>query len=55
MARGRGARRADIADALDTVSIAAATPDELADAVTSDHDTTTESWSLEGPAQGRRG
>jgi rfaE bifunctional protein kinase chain/domain len=27
---------------------------ELADAVTSDHDTSTESWSQEGPAQGRR-
>jgi len=27
---------------------------ELADAVTSDHDTTTENWSQEGPAQGRR-
>jgi D-glycero-beta-D-manno-heptose-7-phosphate kinase len=27
---------------------------ELADAVTSDHDTSTEQWSQEGPAQGRR-
>ncbi len=27
---------------------------ELGDAVTSDHDTTTENWSQEGPAQGRR-
>jgi rfaE bifunctional protein kinase chain/domain len=27
---------------------------ELSDAVTSDHDTTTEKWSQEGPAQGRR-
>ena len=27
---------------------------ELADAVTADHDTTTENWSQEGPAQGRR-
>jgi D-glycero-beta-D-manno-heptose-7-phosphate kinase len=27
---------------------------ELSDAVTSDHDTTTENWSQEGPAQGRR-
>ena len=27
---------------------------ELADAVASDHDTTTESWSQEGPSQGRR-
>jgi D-glycero-beta-D-manno-heptose-7-phosphate kinase len=26
-----------------------------AGAVTSDHDTTTENWSQEGPAQGRRG
>jgi rfaE bifunctional protein kinase chain/domain len=30
-------------------------PQELADAVTSDHDTTAESWSQEGPPQGRRG
>ncbi|MBI3491176.1 MAG: hypothetical protein HY047_05235 [Acidobacteria bacterium] len=27
---------------------------ELGDAITSDHDTSTESWSQEGPAQGRR-
>ena len=27
---------------------------ELADAVSSDHDTTTEHWSQEGPPQGRR-
>src|SRR5438045_555663 len=27
---------------------------ELADAVTSDHDTTTENWSQDGPPQGRR-
>jgi len=27
---------------------------ELSDAVTSDHDTTVENWSQEGPAQGRR-
>ena len=27
---------------------------ELADAVSSDHDTTTENWSQEGPPQGRR-
>jgi rfaE bifunctional protein kinase chain/domain len=27
---------------------------ELADAITSDHDTATENWSQEGPAQGRR-
>jgi rfaE bifunctional protein kinase chain/domain len=29
-------------------------PRELADAVTSDHDTSLENWSQEGPAQGRR-
>jgi bifunctional ADP-heptose synthase (sugar kinase/adenylyltransferase) len=27
---------------------------ELSEAVTGDHDTTTETWSQEGPAQGRR-
>jgi hypothetical protein len=27
---------------------------ELGDAVTSDHDTTPENWSQEGPPQGRR-
>jgi hypothetical protein len=27
---------------------------ELGDAIASDHDTTVESWSQEGPAQGRR-
>ena len=27
---------------------------EMADAVTSDHDTSPEAWSQEGPAQGRR-
>ena len=34
---------------------ATVSPQELADAVTSDHDTTTENWSQEGPEQGRRG
>ena len=34
---------------------ATVSPQELADAVTSDHETTTENWSQEGPAQGRRG
>ena len=33
---------------------ATVSPQELADAVTSDHDTTVENWSQEGPAQGRR-
>ena len=33
---------------------ATVSPQELADAVTSDHDTSSESWSQEGPAQGRR-
>ena len=28
--------------------------EEMADAVTNDHDTTAETWSQEGPAQGRR-
>lgn len=33
---------------------ATVSPRELSDAIVSDHDTTTESWSQEGPAQGRR-
>ncbi len=33
---------------------ATVSPRELADAVSSDHDTTTENWSQEGPPQGRR-
>ncbi len=33
---------------------ATVSPQELADAVTSDHDTSLENWSQEGPAQGRR-
>jgi rfaE bifunctional protein kinase chain/domain len=33
---------------------ATVSPQELADAVVSDHDTTVENWSQEGPAQGRR-
>ena len=33
---------------------ATVSPQELGDAVASDHDTTTENWSQEGPAQGRR-
>ena len=33
---------------------ATVTPRELTDAVTADHDTTTENWSQEGPQQGRR-
>ncbi len=33
---------------------ATVTAQELSDAVTSDHDTTAENWSQEGPAQGRR-
>jgi hypothetical protein len=29
-------------------------PQELADAIATDHDTTTENWSQDGPLQGRR-
>ena len=55
LGRGLAAQKAYIRETLDLLlRSATVSAQEMTDAVTSDHDTSPEAWSQEGPAQGRR-